>query len=85
MNAIVRGVIVVVLLSAFLPMAHAASTDPSTTIVRELPAGLQIPDAAKPGPNFDVDRATQSYLDLLTPEQRELSNAYCGSSSTASE
>jgi len=71
MKAIVRAFLVVLLVFALLPTAHAAST-----IVRELPAGLQIPDAAKPGPNFDVDRATQAYLDLLTPEQRALSNDY---------
>ena len=43
---------------------------------RELPPGLQIPDAARPGPAFDVDRATEAYLDLLSPEQRRLSDAY---------
>ena len=43
---------------------------------RELPAGLIVPDAAKPGPGFDVDKATQSYIDLLTPEQRAQSDAY---------
>lgn len=43
---------------------------------RELPAGLIVPEAAKPGPNFDVDKATQSYIDLLTPDQRAQSDAY---------
>ncbi len=43
---------------------------------RELPAGLIVPEAAKPGPEFDVDKATQSYIDLLTPEQRAQSDAY---------
>ncbi|WP_297800435.1 M48 family metallopeptidase [Arenimonas sp. GDDSR-1] len=43
---------------------------------RELPAGLIVPDAAKPGPGFDADKATQSYIDLLTPEQRAQSDAY---------
>jgi STE24 endopeptidase len=71
MKAIVRAFLVVLFVFALLPIVHAAST-----IVRELPPGLQIPDAAKPGPNFDVDRATQAYLDLLTPEQRALSNDY---------
>lgn len=42
----------------------------------ELPPGLQIPDAARPGPDFDVDRATQAYLDLLSPEQKAQSDAY---------
>ncbi len=71
MKTIVRTFLVVLLVFALFPTAHAAST-----IVRELPPGLQIPDAAKPGPNFDVDRATQAYLDLLSPEQRKLSDAY---------
>ncbi|MEO8460431.1 MAG: M48 family metallopeptidase, partial [Dokdonella sp.] len=43
---------------------------------RDLPPGLQIPADAQPGPNFDVDRATEAYLNLLSPEQRKLSDAY---------
>lgn len=43
---------------------------------RDLPPGLQIPDAARPGPAFDVERATQAYIDLLSPEQRATSDAY---------
>ena len=51
--------------------AHAAAPD--------LPAiapGTQIPDAARPGPNFDVERATDAYLALLTSAQRARSDAY---------
>jgi STE24 endopeptidase len=44
--------------------------------VRDLPPGLQIPDGARTGPSFDVDRATQAYLNLLSPEQRKLSDQY---------
>ena len=55
---------------------NAAFADPAPPGSRDFPPGLQIPDAAKPGPNFDVDRATQAYLDLLTPEQRAQSDAY---------
>ncbi len=51
--------------------AHAAGT-----IARDFPPGLQIPDAARPGPDFDVDKATEAYLALLSPEQRQLSDAY---------
>ena len=47
-----------------------------STLVRDLPPGLQIPDAARPGPAFDVDKATEAYLDLLSPEQRAKSDAY---------
>ena len=61
----------ILVLIALFGQAHAAST-----IVRDLPSGLQVPDAAKPGSTFDVDRATEAYLDLLTPEQRALSDAY---------
>lgn len=42
----------------------------------ELPPGTYIPDAARPGPGFDVERATQAYLAMLTPEQRARSDAY---------
>ena len=42
----------------------------------ELPPGLQIPDAARPGPNFNADAATEAYLNLLSPEQRAQSDAY---------
>jgi STE24 endopeptidase len=52
-------------------LAHA-----EPTVVRDFPPGLQIPDLARPGPAFDVDKATESYLALLTPEQRRLSDAY---------
>ena len=47
-----------------------------SAIVRDLPPGLHVPDAAKPVPGFDVDRATQAWLDLLSPEQRASSDAY---------
>ena len=46
------------------------------SIVRDLPPGLQVPDAAKPQPGFDVERATEAWLALLSPEQRQLSDAY---------
>jgi STE24 endopeptidase len=46
------------------------------SIVRDLPPGLNIPTAAQTGPGFDVDEATQAYLDLLSPEQRRLSDQY---------
>jgi STE24 endopeptidase len=46
------------------------------SITRDLPPGLQIPAAAEVGPNFDVDKATEAYLNLLSPEQRKLSDRY---------
>jgi len=70
-----KTVIMLALLGLFAwfatPFAHADSP-----IARDLPPGLQIPDAARPGPAFDVDKATDAYLNLLSPEQRQLSNSY---------
>jgi Zn-dependent protease with chaperone function len=57
-----------------LCLAGAAAADQA--IVRDLAPGLQIPAAAQPGPGFDADKATQAYLDLLSPQQRELSDRY---------
>jgi STE24 endopeptidase len=54
----------------------AGSAWAAQPIIRDLPPGLQIPSAAQSGPQFDVDKATQAYLDLLSPEQRKLSNSY---------
>jgi STE24 endopeptidase len=65
------------LLAIMLALACVSSpafAEPS--ISRDLPPGLQIPEPARPGPAFDVDRATAAYLDLLSPQQRALSDAY---------
>src|SRR5258706_13127701 len=61
---------------AILGYAGIGSAFGEAPIVRELPPGLQVPDAAKPQPGFDVDRATEAWLALLSPEQRQLSDAY---------
>lgn len=54
----------------------AGGAPAAQSLVRDLPPGLQIPEAAQPGPSFDVDAATQAYLDLLSPQQRKLSDQY---------
>jgi STE24 endopeptidase len=64
---------IAILLSIWIGSSFAHAEAP---LARDLPPGLQIPDAARPGPGFDVDRATEAYLALLTPEQRQLSDAY---------
>lgn len=69
-------VLLAILMTCLLGAIVVQSVHAATPITRDLPPGLQIPDAARPGPNFDVDRATEAYLNLLSPEQRELSNAY---------
>ncbi len=68
--ALVRGLLLVLVL-AVSPASRA-----DTPIVRDLPSGLQIPAAAQPGPDFNVDKATEAYLEMLTPQQRELSDRY---------
>lgn len=60
---------------AAAPM-HTAAGGPVDSMQRDFPPGLQIPDAARPGLAFDVDKATEAYLDLLSPEQRRESDAY---------
>jgi STE24 endopeptidase len=69
-----KATILLMFASLFLFFGAPASAD--SPIARDLPPGLQIPDAARPGSGFDVDRATESYLALLSPEQRALSDAY---------
>jgi STE24 endopeptidase len=61
---------------ALVAYAGIGSAFGEASIVRELPPGLQVPEAAKPQPGFDVDRATEAWLALLSPEQRQLSDAY---------
>ncbi len=67
-----RQWLVLVVLGVLIAGPLLALAAPAT----ELPPGLQIPDAARPGPNFNVDAATESYLNLLSPEQRAQSDAY---------
>lgn len=69
-------IVVLALLATLLCLVMPASAAPTAPGAREFPPGLQIPPAAQPTPDFDVDRATQAYLDLLTPEQRAQSDAY---------
>ncbi|AVP98189.1 peptidase [Ahniella affigens] len=54
----------------------AANPASAAAVSRDFPPGLQIPDAAKPGPAFAVDRATAAYLDLQSSEQKAKSDAY---------
>ena len=65
-----------VLIFLLLSLAASSFAHADSPVSRDLPPGLQIPDAARPGPNFDIDKATQSYIDLLSPEQRKLSDDY---------
>ncbi|WP_395679266.1 M48 family metallopeptidase [Dokdonella sp.] len=71
MRHLLRGIAIVLSIWIGISLAHA-----DAPLVRDLPPGLQIPDAARPGPAFDVDKATEAYLALLSPEQRKLSDDY---------
>ena len=73
MGNLLRALACVVLWLAGSGLLHAADAPAAP---RDFPPGLQIPAAARPGPAFDVERATQAYIDLLTPEQRARSDAY---------
>jgi STE24 endopeptidase len=42
----------------------------------EDPPVLVIPEAARATPDFDVERATEAYIGLISPEARERSDAY---------
>jgi STE24 endopeptidase len=68
--------IVTIVLASFLAVFCIVACAAPAPSDRDLPPGLQIPDAARPGPGFDVERATQAYVDLLSPGQRNQSDAY---------
>jgi len=61
---------------AAIALLCGAARSLAAPIAVEFPPGLQVPEAARPGPGFDVDKATQAYLALLTPAQRARSDAY---------
>jgi len=59
------------------PGAEATSTAPlPADFGRVAQVQLQVPEGAAAAPDFDVDRATEAYLNLLSPEQRARSDAY---------
>jgi STE24 endopeptidase len=56
--------------------AWASGAEAESAIVRDLAPGLRVPAQAQAGPGFDAERATEAWLNLLSPEQRALSDAY---------
>ncbi len=63
-------------LACMLLISMCANRSLAADVAPELPPGTYIPDAARPGPGFDVEKATQAYLAMLSPEQRARSDAY---------
>ena len=59
-----------------LLISLCANSSVAADVAPELPPGTYIPDAARPGAGFEVERATQAYLAMLSPEQRARSDAY---------
>ncbi len=66
-------VLAVLVLSCAFARAQARAEEPVEPTPR---ADLAIPEAARPGPGFDVERATQAYLATLPAADRARSDAY---------
>jgi STE24 endopeptidase len=49
---------------------------PAETLMHEFPPGLIVPPGAALTPDFNVEKATQAYMNLLSPAQRARSDAY---------
>jgi STE24 endopeptidase len=61
---------------AALLLLLAGSGYAADVLMHEFPPGLVIPPDARMTADFDVDKATQAYIDLLSPAQRARSDAY---------
>ncbi len=64
------GIILVVVLAVIPLSAYAQAGSEQVAVI------LEIPDGAKAGPDFDVETATEAYINLLSEEDRERSDAY---------
>jgi STE24 endopeptidase len=62
------------LIVAVLTLAQASNA--AQTLMHEFPPGLVVPADAALTPDFNVDKATRAYMDLLSPAQRARSDAY---------
>jgi STE24 endopeptidase len=70
----IRALCTAVLASILLLFVQSASA--ADVLMHEFPPGLIVPPGAQMSPDFDVDKATHAYMDLLTPAQRARSDAY---------
>jgi len=52
------------------PVAVAEEAPPSAAVI------LEIPEGARAGPGFDIDKASDAYINLLSAEDRARSDAY---------
>ena len=61
-----------------LPQVGIAQTKPATAVA--VSPRLEVPEGAMAGPDFDVDRATRAYLNLVSAEERAQSKVYANGS-----
>jgi STE24 endopeptidase len=64
------------LLLAFATTPALDAEEPPATAPQAAAPLLAVPEAARAAGGFDVDRATEAYMALLSPEQRSRSDAY---------
>ena len=66
-RSLLRGLTVTLLIGLLMPAVNAQETGEVL---------LDIPTGAMAGPNFNVDTATEAYINLLSEEQRASSDSY---------
>jgi STE24 endopeptidase len=66
-----QALLLIAALLGFAPLAF-----PAETLMHEFPPGLIVPPDAALTPDFNVEKATQAYMNLLSPAQRARSDAY---------
>lgn len=66
----------IVVACASCSVLAAAESTTSDTVGRTAQVQLEVPAEARASRDFDVDRATRAYLDLLTPEKKQRSDSY---------
>jgi len=69
-SGLLCGITLVFIIIFSFPAANAQATGENTGVA------LEIPDGARAGPEFNVERATDAYINLLSEEDRARSDAY---------
>jgi STE24 endopeptidase len=67
---LLSSIILLIVVGCLLPTADAQESAETVEVI------LEIPDGAEAGPDFDIDEATDAYIDLLSEEDRARSDAY---------
>ena len=69
-TSILAGFTLAIIIVLAPPVANAQETSSTAGM------SLEIPDGARAGPDFDVDEATDAYINLLSKEDRARSDSY---------